>query len=336
MSEFIAAGHICLDITPVFPHKREYPDIGALLRPGKLLHMDGVRVHTGGSAANTGLAMKKLGADVRLLSKIGDDELGALITQIAASHGVGGLIVDPESTTSYSVVLAVPGHDRIFLHDPGANDSFCSDDVPDEALDGARLFHFGYPPLMRRMYENGGEQLYELFRRVKERGVATSLDMAAVDPDSDEGRADWRGILTRVLPLTDYFEPSLDETRFMLQRPDAAPAALVRELRDMGAGTVLLKCGTEGMYYSAAEGEGHQPCFPVSNLRSATGAGDVSIGTFLVSIMQGRSVRESAALAAAQGAFSVRAYDALSSLGSLEELEETVNAGKPQRDMCSG
>lgn len=69
----VVAGHICLDITPVFPANAHTPDIGRLLRPGKLVHMDGVSVHTGGCVANTGLAMKILGADVRLLAKVGDE-----------------------------------------------------------------------------------------------------------------------------------------------------------------------------------------------------------------------------------------------------------------------
>lgn len=58
----IAAGHICLDITPMFPDRKvQHP--GELLSPGKLLEVGAADVHTGGSVANTGLAMKKLGAD---------------------------------------------------------------------------------------------------------------------------------------------------------------------------------------------------------------------------------------------------------------------------------
>ena len=326
MSRVIAAGHICLDITPVFPGGRDYGEVAELLRPGKLIHMDAAQVHTGGSVANTGLAFKKLGEDVVLLGKIGDDELGALMARMTAAYGAGGLIVDKDCTTSYSVVLAIPGLDRIFLHDPGANDSFCSADIPEAALDGAELFHFGYPPLMRKMYENGGAELERLFRRVKARGIMTSLDMAAVDPSSEEGRADWRAILRRVLPYVDYFVPSLEEIRFMLKERDAAPESLAGELMDMGAGTVLIKCGTDGLYFKSPADEGAQPCFPAACLRSATGAGDTCIAAFLTGILRGKSVRHSAALAAAEGACCVTAYDALSGLKSFEELEEMINA----------
>lgn len=46
-------------------------------------------------------------------------------------------------------------------------------------------------------------ELTALFRRLKEKEIATSLDLASVDPASEAGQADWAGILENVLPLTD-------------------------------------------------------------------------------------------------------------------------------------
>ena len=218
----VVAGHICLDITPVFPANAHTPDIGRLLRPGKLVHMDGVSVHTGGCVANTGLAMKILGADVRLLAKVGDDAFGRMVRVLFDEYEAGGdLLEEKGGTTSYSVVLAPPGIDRVFLHCPGANDTFRAEDVlkfiPEEKgtfhgetksqafdqvpsgraaiagaaaeaanpLRGASLFHFGYPTLMKRMYTDNGTELERLLRAVKSAGIATSLDLAAVDPDSE-------------------------------------------------------------------------------------------------------------------------------------------------------
>lgn len=55
-------------------------------------------------------------------------------------------------------------------------------------LNDATLFHFGYPTLMRSMYENDGAELIALLKKVKECGWATSLDLSAVDPDTEAGR----------------------------------------------------------------------------------------------------------------------------------------------------
>jgi len=104
----IVAGHICLDITPVFPEKK-VTALGDLLQPGKLINMQGVNVHTGGAVANTGLAMKLLGADVSLMGKAGKDAFGTMVCNILQKYDAAdGMILSEEESTSYSVVLAAP------------------------------------------------------------------------------------------------------------------------------------------------------------------------------------------------------------------------------------
>ena len=142
-------------------------------------------MHTGGSVANTGLAMKILGADVTLVGKIGNDAFGDMILNILRQYDAAeGMLRSDSFSTSYSVVIAVPGIDRLFLHNPGANNAFRADDIPDGVLKDAVLFHFGYPPIMKAMYEYDGAELVKLMKRVKAAGAATSLDMAAVDAAS--------------------------------------------------------------------------------------------------------------------------------------------------------
>lgn len=363
--KIIAAGHICIDVTPVFSGDTYCDKISDLLEPGKLIHVNPADVHTGGSVANTGLALKILGANVQLLGKIGNDAFGAMIQEVVKSYGADSLIVDENSSTSYSVVLAVPGIDRIFLHNPGANDTFSKEDIPGEVLKDAALFHFGYPPLMKKVYENDGEELVNMFKQMKEHGIATSLDMAAVDPNSDAGRADWEKILRRVMPYTDFFVPSFEELCFMLNRSryedlktesgditagldmerDVKP--LGQKLLSMGAKVVLIKCGTAGMYYCTASQEkleqvgealkldtarwanqeGIQPCFKADQVLSGTGAGDTSIAAFLLAVLEEKEPAECAALAAAEGACAVTSYDALSGLRPLPELEARIASG---------
>ena len=362
--KIIAAGHICIDITPMFPRGIRCRELGDLLIPGKLINMDGADIHTGGSVANTGLALKKLGANVQLLGKVGNDAFGGMIANILEEYGAGGLIVDENSATSYSVVLAVPGVDRIFLHDPGANNTFSNADIPEEALEDAALFHIGYPPVMRRLYENDGAELTAILRRMKEKNIATSMDMTNVDPNSDAGKLDWVKILGNVLPYTDFFVPSFEELCFMLNRKryealsvggdmtehldmerDVKP--LAKKCLDLGCRAVLIKCGVSGMYYQTADREamarvganleldadlwahreGIQPCFKADQVLSGTGAGDTSIAAFLLAAAKGKAPDECAALAAAEGACAVTTYDALSGLKSLEELQQRIASG---------
>lgn len=59
------------------------------------------------------------------MGKIGNDPFGEIISNILKSHDAEqGMLVSEEESTSYTVALALPGVDRIFLHHPGANHTF--------------------------------------------------------------------------------------------------------------------------------------------------------------------------------------------------------------------
>lgn len=363
----IVAGHICIDITPVFPNKRT-TNISEVLQPGKLIEMGKAEVSTGGAVANTGLGMKILGADVTLMGKVGCDEFGNMICDILNKYDAAkGMIFSDKVSTSYSVVLAVPGIDRIFLHNPGANNQFRAEDISEEALKEATLFHFGYPTLMKSMYENNGAELIALFKRVKAMGCATSLDLSAVDPDTEAGRADWEKILEAVMPYVDFFAPSVEELCFMLDKerfkewqiracgrditevlvPDTDIKPLADRCMSLGAKVLLLKCGRPGMYFKSADvkklkgietiiklniddwadREIFEKSYVPDEVLSGTGAGDTSIAAFLTAMLNGEAPEMCLNLAAATGASCVTAYDALSGLKPLEELKNKIEDG---------
>jgi len=267
-AEVIVAGHICLDIIPTISEKKT--GIDALFVPGKLVDIGPAVITTGGAVSNTGLALHRLGSHVQLMGKVGDDQFGAAIMQVLKQQGediVDGMIVAPGEISSYTLVINPPNIDRIFLHCTGANDTYSSADLKEEQLAGVRLFHFGYPPLMRKMYENQGEELELLLSKVKASGLTVSLDLAKPDPESAAGRADWRAILGRALPFVDVFLPSFEEIFYMLHRDlyeemllrapsgDLLPlvdgvmlSEIAGELLAMGAAVVGLKLGEFGLY----------------------------------------------------------------------------------------
>lgn len=365
--KIIVAGHICIDITPIFPPKKvARPE--EILSPGKLIQTGAADVHTGGAVANTGLALKLLGADVSLMGKIGCDAFGDMICGILKKYDAEKhMIRSPEESTSYSVVLALPGIDRIFLHNPGANNTFRSSDIDEKALSEAALFHFGYPPLMRAMYENDGRELVSLMQLVKNSGVATSLDMAAIDAETEAGKLDWNSILKRVLPYVDFFVPSVEELCFMLDKKRFAEWQIraagndITEILDIekdvkplaeicmsyGVKVLLIKCGAPGIFYKTADREvlsliggdvpldldnwagkeGFEASYVPDCILSGTGAGDTSIAAFLASVLNGETLETAMQLATATGASCVTAYDALSGLKPLNELKEKIASG---------
>ena len=362
MGEAVVAGHICLDVFPTLAGGH------VLFRPGQTIEAGPVVFSTGGPVSNTGLALHKLGVATRLMAKIGTDLFGQAIRQILESYGPGlseEMILARGEASSYSIILSPPGADRMFIHAPGCNATFGADDVRSEALDTARLFHFGYPPLMQRMYANDGVELAAIFSRVKALGLTTSLDLSMPDPNSAAGRANWHAILQATLPYVDVFLPSAEEILFMLRRQafdhfaamsehsrpldhiePSLIAELGQELLDMGAKIVALKIGERGLYLRTASAtaltqlgrcqladvaawsnrELWSPCF-ATRVVGTTGSGDTTIAGFLLGLLRAMTPEAALSAACAVGACSVEAVDALSGVRSWSETEARLTAG---------
>lgn len=89
------------------------------------------------------------------MSKLGDDYFGRITREILTATGAWVVMsVSPEFSSSYTIALNREDADRIFLHHSGANDYFYTSDLDLEIIKEAKVFHFGYPPLMRSFYLN--------------------------------------------------------------------------------------------------------------------------------------------------------------------------------------
>jgi len=356
--DVVVAGHICCDITPKFETQGK-KKIDEILVPGKLVNMGDITISTGGPVSNTGIAMIKLGQSVQLMGKIGDDMLGGCVLNLLSEvHAADCMTVVSGEKTSYTVAIVPVGYDRIFLHNPGANNTFNAQDIDYDAAAKAKLFHFGYPPLMRRMFENDGEELIKIFKKVRSMGVTTSLDMSLPDVNSASGQADWEGILKKLLPYVDIYLPSVEETMFMIDRPeyDALNRSatggdmlehldinrlqlLGNRLLSYGAKIVVIKCGVKGLYAATAneaallqmgaakpgnisnwaKRELHAESFHVEHVASATGSGDSAIAGFLSAFLRGLNIEETVKISCCVGGQNVQTLDALSGIKSWEE-----------------
>jgi sugar/nucleoside kinase (ribokinase family) len=367
----IVAGHVCLDIIPELSHPGG--SVEKVFVPGKLLNIESTAFCTGGAVSNVGIPLIKLGISTGLMGKIGNDAFGSGIRSIFAKYRAEQALTMVEGEhSSYTVVMAPRGIDRIFLHHPGANDTFCSADINYDLVRAARLFHLGYPPLMRRLFEQDGRESETIFRAVKAQGATTSLDMALPDPASPAGRADWKTILARVLPHVDIAPFSAEEAMFMLDRArfDALQQTAAgrdpleayqpddflgigRELLRLGARMALLKCGVRGMILltggkSAIQAIGRgapadpsawadrilwHEIFEVDKVVAAVGSGDNAIAGFLAALLRGADPETALATACCVGAQNVRVPDSISGVKTWDETQAMIRAGARRREV---
>ena len=366
----MVAGHLCLDITPRFSTSQRF-DFDSAFSPGKLTNVDDAVLSTGGPVSNTGLALAKLGVDVVLNGKIGKDAFGDIIKTAVGEERAKALKVVPDQNSSYTIVISPPGIDRFYLHNPGTNDTFGAEDIDYDLAKDCLLFHFGYPPQMRKMYEDDGVELIHMYRKVKGLKITTSMDMVAVDPTSAAGKANWTKILEQVLPSVDIFMPSIDEIAFMLDRalydkkleqakrqdpvlvyePEDI-ADMAERLISMGVAIAAIKCGVRGVYLRSADQsrignmDSARPAdiriwsdreiwaasFTAENIGSTLGAGDATIAGFLCGFIRGFTPEEAIQIANIVGWQNVQEIDAVSGITDWQSTLELLEDKSRKRN----
>lgn len=367
-ADVIVAGHICLDVIPEFDSAPDSPEL--LVQPGQLTEVGEAVMAPGGAVSNTGLALRRLGLSTQLIGKVGDDLIGeATLDRLRRQDDqlAGGIMRAKGEASAYTIVLSPPGVERVFFHCSGPNDTFQPNEISLEDLANARFFYFGYPPLMREVYLDGGEQLASLFCDVQDRGMGVAMDMTVPDPDSESGRVDWAAWLTRVLPYVDLFAPSLEEILFMVDRPlyeeiqeesgdfsehvgTAVLERVAETLLDRGVPLVVLKLGAQGLYLRTADDfasfrqlgdrlelsvgpwSDRQLLLPAfeTEVVGTTGAGDAAVAGFLTGLHRGLSPEETLRGAVAVGTFSVERADATSGIPDWGTVQARLDAGWEQ------
>ncbi|MCO5241094.1 MAG: carbohydrate kinase family protein [Chitinophagaceae bacterium] len=322
----VIAGYICIDLTPVFKKEVTVNDVYDVLRPGRLVEIDGMESTLGGVVANTGMAMKKFSKRVFLNGLLGTDFIGKIARESLEKYELSeGIQTVKDKGTAFGLVIAPPAVDRIFLESPGCSELFDLHHIDYDAVVQSRVFHFGYPPLLKKFYRQKGKQLVSLFKKVSDMGVVTSLDFSLPDTESKSGKVNWIDILKAVLPYTDIFVPSLEEALKMVfpyeytvleaaggDIVDHVSPDLIKELGERliacGAHIVLIKAAHKGLFLwtgnVAAVNSKQRVCLPEAEwnnrqlwceaypvirekIINASGAGDTSAAAFLTAILNG-------------------------------------------------
>ena len=276
---------------------------------GTLAAVERMELHVGGCAANTGLALAKLGVQTSVLGKIGADGFGQFLAGTLERHGVNtrGLVYDDVAATAATMVAVDGAGERTFLHYPGANAVYTAADVFWPEIEAAPIFHVAGPFLMPRYM---GADNAAVLKRARALGKTTTLD-TVWDPT---GR--WMGVLAPCLPSLDYLLPSWEEARLLTGRD--TPEDIAQVFLDAGVGAVGLKLGADGAYLRTAGGDDlHIPPYPVESV-DALGAGDCWAAGFLCGLTRGWDLEKTARFANAAGACAVQALGATTGVRSFE------------------
>ena len=243
----------------------------------------------GGMGGNVACTAARLGLRVGMVSWVGDDADGRLIQEDLHRFGVDitHLLVEPGTTTNYTVILLAPSGEKSILVVPTAFNRLELDAALTAYLSAARLVYTTAYDL---------DQVSRLAAVVHAAG-----GLLAADAETAAGLRGER--LAPLLPLVDIlFVPAT-----MVAGSDYRVAA--RQLLDGGPQLVVITAGAQGAVAANKEQVVRCPAFTVP-VQDSTGAGDCFAGAFLAAFARGRPLVEALPYAQAAAALAIQTVGA--------------------------
>jgi sugar/nucleoside kinase (ribokinase family) len=262
-------------------------------------YLSGADLVLGSSAGIFASGLARLGVDVGLVARIGDDWFGERTAVLLAETGVGTAeLRRVPGPTGLSVILSEDG-DRAILTLPGAMAGLEIADVRDALVrSAAGHLHVASFFLVRAF----ARELPAVLAEAKAAGLTTSLD-----PNWDPAER-WDGV-AECLPHLDLLLPNAAEA------VELAAAVTGRRTSDVveaaqslaAAGpTVVVKDGAAGGIVVSGSGVVRAAALRV-RVFDTTGAGDSFDAGFLAAWLDGRPVEEALSWAVAAGSLSATA-----------------------------
>ena len=301
MKRIICVGHAALD--------RIYRIEAFPAKPTKIRALEHIEAG-GGMAANAAAAIARLGGEVELWSRVGDDDNGVKIRRALMAAGVDARHVQSfdDNRSSTSVILVDDQGERMIVGARDVNMPSGTSWLPLERIDGASAV------LADLRWLEGARVAFEAARKA---GVPTVLD-------ADLGG---REALSELLALTDYAifsAPALEE--FAAEEALGDRLKRVQALGPRHAGVTL---GADGYMWREGDKLASYPGFEV-DVVDTTGAGDAFHGAFALGLVEGRTTADIVRRASAVAALKCTRLGARAGLPATHELAAFLLAHPPR------
>jgi len=250
----------------------------------------------GGKGANQAVAAARLGSDVLMVSKVGDDVFGQNTLKNFAAQGVDTRHVGTVAGVSSGVapIFVEPSGENSILIVKGANNHLLPPDVDAASADLLAS------DIILLQLEVPLATIYHTVALATQHGRRVVLNPAPATPDLD---------LSRLRDLA-FFTPNRGELSLLTDMPtetleDIETAA--RKLIEGGIRTVIATLGHDGVLLVTPDSATHVPTVAVTPV-DTTGAGDAFIGSFAHFLAGGLEVRHALHWAVRYAAHSVTGH----------------------------
>ncbi len=283
-----------------------------LPRMGETLHGTRFHVGFGGKGANQAVMAAKLGGNVTMIAKLGQDVFGQDTFKNFAQWGIKTQhIHSTEQAFSGVATIAVDpdGHNAIMIV-TGANDL-----LTEKEIEAARSAIAEAQVLVCQL-EIPLEISLAALRIARQVGVKTIFNPAPARPNLPD----------ELYQLSDIFCPNESETKLLtnmsvetLEEAEIAARLLV----ERGAGAVILTLGEQGSLLVTDRETTHIPVESVKAL-DTTGAGDAFVGSLAYFLALGKPLAEAAKRANRVAAISVQSSGTQTSFPEAKDLPPDI------------
>ena len=267
----------------------------------------------GGKGANQAVAAARLGAEVTLVAKVGQDMFGTQSLENFKRDKIltDFILADADNHTGVALILVDGAGENLISVAPGANAAITPDEVQ-KAADRIRS-----ADVVLLQLEIPLATVEFTARLVAEAGVTVVLDPAPAAPLGAE-------LLGNVTYLTPNESEATRLTGIEVTDESSARAA-AEKLIAGGVDNVIVTMGTQGALVATAEGAFMVPSRAVEAVDS-TAAGDAFNGGLAFALAQGLALEDAVREATLVGALSVTRMGAQTSLPTADELEQFKNS----------
>jgi len=239
----------------------------------------------GGSPANLGANLSRLGKKVYLIASVGKDGMGKYLIHELEKLGldISGIKEREDYPTSLVLLSRTEGTPD-FIAYREADHYIFPDDIPDDVLNRGRIYHTTCFALSRQPAQRA---IMEGAVKAENLGLQLSIDLnyaPAIWPDHMEAMH----VMERYCSLSPFVKMSQDDAERIFRKSIAPEDAMERVL-EWGAKLVCFTLGKKGSKLWTDEGEKLEvPAKEVKILGDATGAGDAYWSGFLSSWIEGK------------------------------------------------
>ena len=300
MSKYCVIGSLNIDLVA---------KVNSFPTPGETVYGQSFQTYNGGKGANQAIALARLGANVTMIGKLGNDVYGAQYIEHLKNSGVQSGLVDSDPTTSSGIALIEvdrAGENHIIIV-PGANGL-----VTPEYLE-THLAEISGNDFILLQLEIPLDSVEYILQQKFQHRPCFILDPAPA-----------ASIPKHMFPVIDILTPNENELEHITgmevrNTQDIFTAAKI--LLHKGVHTVIVKAGAEGAFLVTENTQKHIPGFKVNSI-DTTGAGDAFNAGLAYALSKSNDMDSAVRYANAVGAISTQKEGAQSSMPTANEVNQ--------------